>query len=718
MRVMINEPLGKIKRLLSLKWVSINRMQFLMYAIFGIAYYLLLINHVLPEQYDIQLGDASPQTISSPVNTIDKYATSQAKQAAAEAVEPVYVIDEQIKPKQIERIERIIQGVREVNKTTLPDEEKKVRFRVIFKDAMDQSFSEGFYQTLLEMNDGQLTKIRKGTIEIISQIFENGVKESNLEESKQKVDAHLSNKFFAVDGLDRNAASIVSELSKRSVIVNSTYNEEKTNERRQVAQDNIKSVVIDKGQLIVAKGEQVTEDQYRKLSELGLLKNKLNIVPYIGLALFIFLLLIFLHVYVNRFHPKIYDDNTGLLLFFSVLMLTLIGMKFVTIGQNAEWSTIGYIAPVGLAAMLITLLLNIELALAAAVWIGLSASMMYNGDTHLLFDFRFGLVAVVNGVTGAFALASVRRRSNILIAGIIASITSTLAIVSMYLMVPTQGSWEQTIELVGFGLISGMLSAVLTIGFLPYFETLFGILSPLRLLELSNPNHPLLRKLLIEAPGTYHHSIIVGNLAETAAEAVGADGLLSRVGAYYHDLGKTKRPQFFIENQIFKDNPHDKISAQLSKTIIVSHTKDGVALLRHYKLPKPLQDIVMQHHGTTLIKYFYYKALNQEKDGKQVVEEDFRYPGPKPQFKEAAIVGICDCVEAAVRSLAKPTPKRIENLVRKIIRERLDDGQFDECDLTFKELDQIAIAICETLQGIFHNRIEYPDEPKKVKGEQ
>ena len=240
------------------------------------------------------------------------------------------------------------------------------------------------------------------------------------------------------------------------------------------------------------------------------------------------------------------------------------------------------------------------------------------------------------------------------------------------------------------------------------------MLSPLRLLELSNPNHPLLRKLLIETPGTYHHSVIVGNLAEAAAEAIGADGLLCRVGAYYHDLGKTKRPQFFIENQLHTDNPHDKLSPNLSKSIIISHARDGYEILRKHNIPTPICDIAAQHHGTTLLKYFYHKAREQC-DGTEVLEADYRYPGPKAQFKEAAIVGIADSVEAAVRSLARPTPERVENMVRKIIRDRLEDGQFNECDLTLKELDLIARSICETLQGIFHSRIKYPDE-KQGKG--
>jgi len=260
---------------------------------------------------------------------------------------------------------------------------------------------------------------------------------------------------------------------------------------------------------------------------------------------------------------------------------------------------------------------------------------------------------------------------------------------------------------------------VLVIGLMPFFEVVFGILSPVRLVELSNPNHPLLRKLLTETPGTYHHSVMVGNLAEAAAESIGANGLLCRVGSFYHDVGKTKRPSYFIENQNNIENPHDKIDPHLSKSIIIAHVRDGVDMLKEHKIPKPICDIAEQHHGTTLLKYFYRKALQQQKEGEEpIAEEEYRYPGPKAQSKEAAIVGIADGVEAAVRSLRNPTIEQIDSTVRKIIKDRLDDGQFDECDMTLKELDTIAKTLNKTLLGIFHSRIEYPSDLPEKNAEQ
>jgi putative nucleotidyltransferase with HDIG domain len=272
----------------------------------------------------------------------------------------------------------------------------------------------------------------------------------------------------------------------------------------------------------------------------------------------------------------------------------------------------------------------------------------------------------------------------------------------------TQSTYELS-ELVFYliaALASGILSGALTIGLMPFFESAFGLLSDMRLIELSNPNHPLLKKVLTETPGTYHHSVMVANLADAACESVGADGLLARVGSYYHDIGKTIRPGFFIENQHGTVNPHDELPPEKSRDIIIAHANDGADLLAKHKMPIEIINIARQHHGTSFLKFFFVKAKEM---GQDVVEDDFRYPGPKPQTKEIAIISIADSVEAAVRSLKEPTPEKIAKLVKSIIASKLNDGQFDECDLSMKELKTIENVICETLNGIFHSRIEYPD---------
>jgi cyclic-di-AMP phosphodiesterase PgpH len=341
------------------------------------------------------------------------------------------------------------------------------------------------------------------------------------------------------------------------------------------------------------------------------------------------------------------------------------------------------------------------------------SSIVFHQQFSGSIDIEIAIYTLFSGVSGILFLVSRNQRSNILRAGIYVALVNILILGFLILLSGTSYSNSEYVYYLVFALVSGISSSILTIGFLPFFEAGFGILSSMRLVELSSPTQPLLKKLLTDAPGTYHHSVMVANLAESACESIGANGLLARVGCYYHDVGKSKRPHFFIENQLNMENPHDRVSPETSRDVIISHASDGADMLRKHKLPKEIVDIAEQHHGTTLLKFFYYKAKEQ---GKDVKEEDYRYPGPKPQTREAAIISIADSVEAAVRSKKSPTQGEIQQLVHSIVQDRLQDGQFNECDISLKQLETVKKSLCETLNGIFHPRIEYPE--LKAKGEE
>jgi cyclic-di-AMP phosphodiesterase PgpH len=377
-----------------------------------------------------------------------------------------------------------------------------------------------------------------------------------------------------------------------------------------------------------------------------------------------------------------------------------------------EINDIAFLFPAAFTGMILRILLNERIAMMMVFIISACASIVFNEKFSGSVDIEVAIYTLFSGVAGILTLVSRNQRTNVLRAGIYVALVNILIIAFLVLLSDVAYSSTEYIYYLVFALVSGIGSSILTIGFLPFFETGFGILSSMKLVELSSPNQPLLKKLLTDAPGTYHHSVMVANLAESACEAIGANGLLARVGCYYHDVGKSKRPHFFIENQMNMENPHDRMNPETSKNIIIDHASDGAAMLRKYKLPKEIVDIAEQHHGTTLLKYFYYKAKEQ---GKDVTEVEYRYPGPKPQTKESAIINIADSVEAAVRSKKSPTQEEIKQLVAAIVKDRLSDGQFNECDISLKELEKVKRSLCETLNGIYHPRIEYPE--LKAEGE-
>ncbi len=572
---------------------------------------------------------------------------------------------------------------------------------------VNESISEDAITSLLHANNEDFSFVRDSVITAVNTVMSSEIPSEKLAEAKEKVAKEL--KSASVPSKYLSAAT---EIGKYAVIPNYVFDPKATDAKRQEASDSVQPVQIKQGQVLVEENDLIDREVYRKLELTGLLNNSNLLKPISGLLLMIGLFIATLVYYFEKQQQELKLKNKSLLLFSIITTLILVIMEVVSLFQKIEYTNIGYLVPIAAGAILFRLLLNERLAILGSIILAICGSMMFNQGVTGTFNYVIGIYYLISSISGILFLGKHNARSKILQAGLFVSFINMIIVLSLLLIQNTALSPVEIGTLMLMGVVSGLASSVLIIGLMPFFETGFGILSTMRLIELSNPNHPLLRKILTETPGTYHHSVMVANLSEAACEAVGANGLLARVGAYYHDLGKTKRPQYFIENQMNMDNPHDKLSPQLSKNIIIAHTTDGANMLRSYKFPKELVDIAEQHHGTSLLKFFYYKAKEK---GDQITEKEFRYPGPKPQSKEAAIISVADSVEAAVRSMHNPNPERIEKLVRGIISDKLQDGQFSECDLTFRELDTIAKTLCATLKGIFHSRIEYPEATKKVK---
>jgi putative nucleotidyltransferase with HDIG domain len=434
-----------------------------------------------------------------------------------------------------------------------------------------------------------------------------------------------------------------------------------------------------------------------------------SIEATIGTFLIVALLLILLYRDLMRYKPAIYKNYTMMILI-GILLLGnfLIGQGFYYIleGFTAWLGNIGpkmaiYAIPLATGAILTALLIDIHTAIVFSVITGLLAGIWLGDPFYAIFSFTAG-------VTGAFGVIRCKRRSAIWKAGLFVGFVCVFTAL-MITLIKGQLFTIDTPVIVQFAFSNGIIVATLVLALLPLLEYSFKLTTDISLLEHLDLNQPLMRELLVEAPGTYHHSIIVGNLVESAAEAVGVNPLLARVSAYYHDIGKIKKPEYFIENQRIPVSRHDKLAPHMSSLILISHVKEGVELAKQHKLPESIIDTIQQHHGTSIITYFYQKAKEQQETASSpLTERDFRYPGPKPRTRVTALVLMADAVEAASRALTDPIPTRISALVNRIINHFFLDGQLDDCELTLKDLREIKTHFVYLLTTMFHRRVNYP----------
>lgn len=466
------------------------------------------------------------------------------------------------------------------------------------------------------------------------------------------------------------------------------------------------------GEAIVRSGDLLTARQAAILEYLT--ENNpqrpwyLNVL---GHFLLVLVLVLLLGLGVLQLEKPVLKERVHATLLLAVILSAIAVVKLVGVLVQPSVRTLVTTAlnPAPTAVMLLSIFLSRDLAMVANVLLSVLMMCTVGRNPELL-----AATSLVAGLVGLQTVSQQQsQRSDILKAGVGIGLVSSLTILALGLVFKspaTPASFETIFGNCALGLANGALTMIVVLGLMPLLENSFNVITSTKLQELLDPNQPLLQKLIREAPGTYHHSVNVAALAEAAAEEVGADSVLAKAGAYYHDVGKTKRPYFFIENQIGGVNYHDNLSPHLSRLIIHSHTKDGAEIAKKYKLPKCITDIMQQHHGTDLVAFFYHRARQDDtQSAGQIQEESFRYGGPKPQTTEAAIVMMADGIEAASRTLKKPTPASVESLVAKIINDHFADGQFDECDLTKRDLELIQARMSKTLVSMLHNRISYPE---------
>jgi len=643
------------------------------------------------------------------------------RQQAVSAVLPVLVLNSEKTEETLAMVGQYFEKVGNVASQKISAEQKLNAIA-----ALNPMVSESTRDVLV--NSKQRDRIRQAVDEFISGILETGVLSSKelipgsggkviLKSGAKELQRDHSGMIDLEDvssearkvGIshfkyDENLMEAFLELGLLFVQPNLEFSIQEYALRQEEARKSVsrtKGVVL-KGEMIVAAHYPVTQEAIEKLKSLEIERERRGgeleypaIFSTIGRNIIFGALLSLLVLYMMVFKPSALKDDPSLLLLAICFSIVLV-LAYVVISIPALPN---YMIPVAVAPILIALLLDSELAVLITVVLSLVIGI-YTG-------LRLGetMVSLIAGVVAVFSLRKIRRRTQFYKTILYLSLAYLLGIVSVESLKFTP--FSDTLQYCGFGILNSFFSVFLCMGIVPVFERLFGFTTDITLLELSDLNRPILRELSLKAPGTFHHSLVIGSLAESAAESIKANTLLARVGAYYHDIGKVKKPEYFADNQMGMRNPHDKLSPKLSALIISSHVKDGMVIAKREKLPKPIIDIIAEHHGKTLISYFYNKAL--ELNPKQKIEEtDFRYPGPRPGTKEAAIVMLADSVEAAARSLENPTPSRLKGIIRQIATNRFNETELDDSDLTMKELHRIGESFLPILVGIFHQRPEYP----------
>ena len=649
---------------------------------------------LVPQQLAVQVGDPSPADVYSPRTITNQAETTRLRQEAADRVPPIYRASPAVQRQAEEEVGRAFSEVQRIRSMAGVDEAQRLeRLRQSIPGLPDESL-----RAVLRSSEANLVLAERGALDALRDVLALPISSGVVDTYRARVDALID----AAPGSDLTLKLFAKDIARPQVRPNLEVDVNAMSRKRQEAADAVPDQVIKQGEKVVRKGERVTAAQMALLSQLGLVGQAADVRVVTGSILFALLLVALVVLYLERLRPDIVASDRKILLVgicgTSTLLLTLLARS---------WQA--YLIPIALGPMLLSILLDARMAIMLGITLSLGVGATSPGDLTGV------LTAAAGAIVGAYALERTETRGQVLRAGLIVGVAQALTTLAAMLVrgrtigigggLAMQQWWD-----VGLGLVSGVAAAIGCIGMLPLFEGAFGVLTPLKLLELSNPNHPLLRKLLVEAPGSYHHTILVANLCEAAADAIGADRNLSRVGAYFHDIGKAKRPYFFIENQFGGENPHDKLPPSLSAMIIAGHVKDGVEMAREHKLPPEIIRFISEHHGTMLITYFYNKA-NESGQSEYVVEDDFRYDGPKPGSRETAILMLADGCEATVRVLHQRgnlTGDMIEQVVRKIINDRLAQGQLSEAPLTLQDLDVIGRTFLRVLSGVHHARIEYP----------
>ena len=709
----------------------------LLFLLFFICSFLVIFTSVRTKSIHYYEGQVVEESIRANKTIENTEATKKRRQIAAEAVTPEYTFQEDIAKQQYQYVNRLFELVKKVEKNaqekyqealdnqkaddvapsiSVTDEivDLKKQFESLDADSLTfyQNFDDTFYKELFSISSEELNEIQSLSLKYIDQEFKKQIKEADVTAILKELNQQV-NELKTTE----TSKNLVKTILSKAIVPNSFLNEKKTEQLRQKARDDVQPVMIYQGEIIVREGSQIDAAAMEKLKLLGLTNQRGSIFPMVALILAIVLQLIVLYS-ITRQEKDLKRRIIKIVFYLLMMFVSIVVMKTIQVIQDESISYLSLLYPAMFTPFAVNVLLERRLAIVAALFQVILVNFIF-------YDAIGTSVVTIIVIAYLFAglMGTLMKRHNLynqrLQAMLLALGFPFFMNVIVVIMQGMSFSDTKTYLTLICGFIGNVISLLLMVGLFPYIELLVSDDSMIVLNELSNPNHPLLKQLLEEAPGTYHHSMMVANLSANAVAAINGRSLLTRVACYYHDIGKLKHANFFVENLPHgAENPHNFLLPEDSKQIIFGHVIDGAKILEQYHMPQMVIDICNQHHGTTLMKFFYVKA--KERDP-QTKESDYRYPGPKPQTKEAAVVSIADSCEAAVRAMDHPSNEKIQKFVHQLIESRILDGQLNESGVTLNELAIIEKSIVNGLYSTFHSRIKYPkmeSEAKSMKEEQ
>ncbi len=663
---------------------------------------VLLVDFFPANRVILNAGDVSPDDILAPDDLTyqSEIRTRQAQEAQAALVQDIYDPPDATVVRQQEILARqILDYIDSVRHDEYAAAQEKIGW---ISAIPNLSLTPEVIGQALALDEQDWQEVKDETVRVLIRAMQGEIKDTQVADVRRRVPTFIS--LSMTDDQSDVIRAIVGGL----VTANTFYNAARTEEAKQEARENTPPVPVTlrRGEVIVRAGDLVRPVDIEALDAFGLRQQATRWESVAGIAMLALIVAILAELFVFRLQPSLWTRGRAISVTFLLLAI------FVALGKLMlpfAGGIVPYLYPLPTLSMLLTILFGPSLGIAIGTVLGLVGAYVSGGSLQIT------VYLLAGAWMGALSLGQAERMRAFLRAGVAVAVTNAAVIILFGLLAPEQDMLKVTIEAL-VGIVSGGMAVSLTLAAFFALSALLNLLTPFQLMELSRPTHPLFRQLLLKAPGTYHHTLLVSNMVEEAADRIGADGLLARVGSYYHDIGKTVRPYFFTENRIGGINPHDRLDPLTSSRIIISHVQDGLDLADRYRLPGAIRAFIPEHQGTGLALAFYRMAVKAAgDDGESVREEDFRYPGPKPQSRETGIVMLADSCEARVRSAQPNSMEEMERLIRDTIKSKLDEGQLDECDLTLRDLEEIRAAFLSVLQGVFHPRVKYP-EPVKVKG--